>query len=248
MDAFPVDRSLVRWNPSRASGVALLTELGMIAAYAVLGANSSNLGVAALVGLVVVPVLAVGIPVYWMLAVERQDIAALGLTARRAWPSLALSLLLSLFVLSPLWFAGRALPAPDLWLPMAAAGAFSLFEPLFVFGWLQSRFERDFGLLPAILLAALGYALYHLGYMPGQMSGQFLSAVLFAVCFRLTGNLLVCWPVLWAAASAWLCLGANVCFYNWGMASFSGIVLALEVVFMIVMVARQHRLTRQAVG
>ena len=55
---------LARWAPSRDSAAAFLTELGMIAAYAILGGNSGNLGVAALIGLIVVPVLAVGIPVY----------------------------------------------------------------------------------------------------------------------------------------------------------------------------------------
>lgn len=103
----------------------------MLAAYAFMGANSGNLGVAALVGLIVY----------------------------------------SLFL------SNRSVVSIDRWLPMAAAGAVSLFEPLFVFGWLQLRFEKDWGVLPGILLAALGYALYHVGYMPGEMSGQFYSAV-----------------------------------------------------------------------
>ena len=80
---------LARWAPSRDSAAAFLTELGMIAAYAILGGNSGNLGVAALIGLIVVPVLAVGIPVYWTTKVERQPISMLGITStdtRCVWP------------------------------------------------------------------------------------------------------------------------------------------------------------------
>ena len=239
---------LARWAPSRDSAAALLTELGMIAAYAIMGGNSANPAVAALIGLIVVPVLAVGIPVYWTTKVERQPISTLGITARRWLPSLALSILLSLLVVYPLLLSSRAAVSTDRWLPMAAAGAVSLFEPLFVFGWLQLRFEKDFGVLPGILLAALGYALYHVGYMPGEMSGQFYSAVVFAVCFRLTRNLLVAWPLLWATSSAWLCIGANVCFYNWGMATFSGMVLLIEIAFIAFMALRQRRMAARSVS
>lgn len=244
----PASDALLHWRPSRQSGLALLTEVGMLVAYAVLGRSSSNLAVAALIGLVVVPILAVAIPVYWTLVVERQPLAALGLTRRYWGLALALSLGLSLLVLGPLWLSGPPAVAPTRWLPMAVAGALALFEPLFVFGWLQGRFERDFGALPAILLAALGYALYHVGYLPGQMSGQFYSAVVFAVCFRLTQNLAVAWPALWAANSAWLCLGANACFYTWDMATAQGVALALELAFIALCVVIQRRRTAQPGG
>ncbi len=237
------DATLVRYQPSRSSGVAFVTVLGMVAAYTILGSNSNNAGIAALIGLIVVPVLAVGIPVYWTTRIERQPIATLGITTRRWLPSLVLSLVLSLFLVYPLWLSGRTVVPAERWLPMAAAGAVSLFEPLFIFGWLQVRFEKDFGVLPAILLAALGYALYHIGYLPGEMSGQLYSAVLFAVCFRLTNNLLVAWPLLWTTNSALLCMANNVCFYNWSMATFSGFVLVVELGFIAWMAFRQQRTT-----
>ncbi len=220
---------LVRWHPSRGTAVALATEAGMILAYAVLGQNSSNLGVAALVGLLIVPVLAVAIPVFWTTLVEHQDLAVLGITSRRWLPSLLLGLALSLLVVVPLFYASRPAVEPERWLPMAAAGAVSLFEPLFVFGWLQMRFEKDFGILPAVLLAALCFALYHIGYLPQAMSGQFQSAALFAVAFRFTTNLLVAWPLLWATTSAWICYDSSICFANWGLVSGSGFVFVIEV-------------------
>lgn len=232
---------LVRWQPSRGTAVALLTEAGMIIAYAVLGQNSDNLGVAALVGLLIVPVLAVAIPVIWTTLVERQDLAALGITSRHWLSSCLLGVALSLLVLAPLLFASHSTVAPEHWLPMAAAGAVSLFEPLFVFGWLQMRFEKDFGILPAILLAALCFALYHIGYLPQAMSGQFYSAAVFAVAFRLTTNLLVAWPLLWATTSATICIESNICFANWGLVTGSAFVFVIEVVLIAAFAFLQRR-------
>jgi membrane protease YdiL (CAAX protease family) len=237
---------LVHWHPSRGTAVALVTEVGMILAYAVLGQNSNNLGIAALVGLLVVPVLAVAIPVYWTIIVEREDLAALGITSRRWLPSLLLGVVLSLFVIAPLWLASHLTVSPERWLPMAAAGAVSLFEPLFVFGWLQLRFEKDFGILPAILLAALCFALYHIGYLPEAMFGQFTSAVVFAVAFRLTANLLVTWPLLWAASSASICIGSNICFANWGFVTGLAIVFVVEVVLVAALALIRRRSASQA--
>ncbi len=229
--SLPTSMILVRWHPTRATAVALITEAGMILAYTLLGKNPDDLGIAALVGLLIVPILTVGIPVIWTLLVEHRDLASLGITSRQWLPSVLLGVVLSLFVFAPLLYTADLTVAPERWLPMAAAGAVSLFEPLFIFGWLQMRFEKDFGILPAILLAALGFALYHVGYLPQAMSIQFYSAAAFAVAFRFTANLLVTWPLLWASTSAWSCIGSNICFANWGLVRGLAFAFVIEVVF-----------------
>ncbi len=235
--------ALVRWHPTRGTAAALITEAGMILAYAVLGKNANNMSVAALVGLLVVPILAVVIPVIWTTLVEQEGLAALGITSRHWLPSLVIGVVLTGLVIAPAGFATRLTADPERWLPMAAAGAVSLFEPLFIFGWLQLRFEKDFGILPAILLAALGYALYHIGYLPQSMSIQFYSAAAFAVAFRFTNNLLVAWPLLWATTSAWVCIGSNTCFYSWGMVSGSAFVFVVELILIAALglVARRQK-------
>ncbi len=213
----------------------------MIIAYAVLGKNPTDLGLAALIGLLVVPILALVIPVIWNSLVEHQELASLGITSRHWFPSVLLSVVASVLVLTPMLFASRLTLDPERWLPMAAAGAVSLFEPLFIFGWLQMRFEKDFGILPAILLAALGYALYHIGYLPQSMAIQFYSAAVFAVAFRFTANLLVTWPLLWATTSAYSCIGSNICFANWGMVTGLAFVFVIELVLILAVALRRQK-------
>jgi membrane protease YdiL (CAAX protease family) len=233
------DCALVRWAPSRNSGIAIVTLLGMIAAYAILGANPDNPLVLMLIGLVAVPVLSIFFPVYWTTQVERQPISVLGLTTLRWLPSLLLSLGLSLVIILPVYLRGIA--SEHNWLPMAAAGALSLFEPLFIFGWLQLRFEKDFGVLPAIILAGLSFALYHAGFMPAAMQGQFYNAALWAVCFRLTSNLLVTWPILWATTSGTICYNGAACMYTWSMVVTWAIMLVIEIAFIAFMNSRERR-------
>ncbi|MCD4753715.1 MAG: CPBP family intramembrane metalloprotease [Anaerolineaceae bacterium] len=194
------------------------------------------------IGLIVVPVLTIGVPVYWTTVVEKLPISSLGITTRYWLPSLGLGAVASLAEIVPLLINGTLIGSSAQWLPMAIAGAASLFEPLFVFGWLQQRFEKDFGVLPAILMAAAGFGLYHINTLPEAMSGLFTSAVVYAVFFRLTSNLLVTWPLLWSVSAARICIASGVCFADWSLATTYGILLAVEAAFIVVMAFRQRRI------
>lgn len=53
------------------------------------------------------------------------------------------------------------------------------------------------GIIPAVLLGSLLYALYHVGYaMPfAEIAFLFWIGVLYAVIFRLTKNIFLLWPI-----------------------------------------------------
>jgi uncharacterized protein len=68
----------------------------------------------------------------------------------------------------------------------------SLVEEVFFRGFLQTRFEKSFGVIPAILLSGLTFSLYHLGY-PDYQNLQVLTALFFfgiflAITFKTTNN------------------------------------------------------------
>lgn len=110
--------------------------------------------------------------------------------------------------------------------PHLLVNALALWEPFFVFGWLQLRFERAFGVLPGAVLAALSFGVYHLGTFP-------LSAVLalvgfgllYAALFRALGaTLLALWPLAWAVGSG---IGTLQGGFAFGWASVPGAVVLL---------------------
>ena len=84
-----------------------------------------------------------------------------------------------------------------------AFNALVFWEVFFVFGWLQLRFERAFGILPAIPLASLGFAAYHFGTFPTEgLIELFQVGLVFAIAFRITRSVLALIPIAWSVVSS----------------------------------------------
>ncbi|MBI5253050.1 MAG: hypothetical protein HY930_01420 [Euryarchaeota archaeon] len=72
-----------------------------------------------------------------------------------------------------------------------------LFYAIFFHGWVQMRFERAFGAIPAILIAAAFFALHHVAYgepISLLYMGHFMGGLVHATIFRITRNILMVWP------------------------------------------------------
>lgn len=84
-----------------------------------------------------------------------------------------------------------------------ATVAVMLWEPFFVHGWLQLRFERAFGTVAGIILAAAGFALFHVGVLGlvGLAGLVVLGIFQGALFWYFSRSLLVLWPLYWAIAS-----------------------------------------------
>jgi membrane protease YdiL (CAAX protease family) len=139
----------------------------------------------------------VGFPLVWMVVVRKRPVRDLGITTKYLGISIVLQLVFSLLqYLGTL--ANMELPAFEAFLPLLALSvAIGFFEALFWRGWVLLRLEEAFGLIPAILIGSLLYALYHIGYgMPfSEIAFLFWIGVLYAVCFRITRNIFLLWPI-----------------------------------------------------
>ncbi len=71
----------------------------------------------------------------------------------------------------------------------------TFFEEFLFRGFIQSKFEKDIGALPAILVSGLMFSLYHIGYPGFRTLGDilllFAVGVGFAVAYKLSGNNLI---------------------------------------------------------
>lgn len=71
----------------------------------------------------------------------------------------------------------------------------TFFEEFFFRGFIQSRMDKNFGCIVAILVSALMFSLYHLGYPGfrsfGDISLLFLVGLGFAIAFKLSDNNLI---------------------------------------------------------
>jgi len=147
--------------------------------------------------LVSLAILGMGVPVYWNSLVMGRPLSSIGVSTR-GWVSSLLGGLA--FTAAQVWML------PHVEFPSAAGLAplvtmalcVGLFEAVFFRGWIQLRLEEAFGIIPAVVLGAGLYSLYHLGYgMTGaEMATLFVIGLVYAGVFRLTKNILIIWPFL----------------------------------------------------
>lgn len=71
----------------------------------------------------------------------------------------------------------------------------TFFEEFFFRGFVQSKFEQQFGWLPAIIVSGLMFSLYHFGYPGFRTLGDILLlfgvGLGFAIAYKLSGNNLI---------------------------------------------------------
>lgn len=150
------------------------------------------------VGAILVGVL---LPVWVVWHRMRRDLDALGLTMRRIWLAVIISLLVTVGSLPAFWSAAAAAgidPIGQTWGQMLG-----MWEPLFLYGFLQLRFRDAFGEVPAPVLAGIAYGLYHVGTEPVQNSFfRMALAIVLGVAFSGTRSLWTMLPFTWAFATA----------------------------------------------
>lgn len=229
----------VKWNPNIDVVVALLTLVWQTAAFYTLNHTSSLIftifGFAVLTNLVVNVVL----PTYWVVGYRKQPLSELGITTRGWLLSLLLSLLMAGLGLRRLW---PFLMEKNEVVVLLLYNAVILWEPFFLYGWLQLCLERAFGVLPGILLAGLGLATYHIGSYPQQMVlGLIVVGVAYGALFRVTRNLLVLWPLAWAVSGALGMAQGESPSFNWKAIPIYVVLLAIQFGFIAYMGRRQAR-------
>ena len=143
-----------------------------------------------------VALLGIVLPLLFVLR-TRGSIADFGFTLRRAWLFLAINLALAAALL---WQQLRASPPPtgfewnadNLW-RAGYVGVSLVFELVFFYGFLRTLFERAFGVLAGIVLAALFYAFHHAGFQP-EFVKLFFVGILYASVFRIGNSALLIFP------------------------------------------------------
>jgi hypothetical protein len=229
----------LRWQPGRDTITALLTAVAMLPVY-YLGAHARGNLVGSL-GFVILGngILNVLFPAYYLLVYRREGPAELGLTTHRLRLALGLSAVCGVAFWPRLLTEVQLHPNADL-LPHFLLNGLTLWEPFFVFGWLQLRFERAFGILPGIVVAAVCFGAFHLGTVPVAGVGMLILVALFyAVLFRIPKNLLAVWPLAWTAGNS-IAAAEGGLLFGWNEVAIYGLLLLAQVVGIAWMV-RSHK-------
>ena len=184
-----------RFNPQK----EILVVLGVFAA-CVLANTIANLFAGNLFYLFYQGIFGLGIcifvPILYIGKIKKEPLESIGL-AFKGWPKAIFIavLLLALSIPGQLMNKHILFPSAGKFLFISIALIMSsLFEELFFRGFLQTRFENALGIIPAIVLSGITFALYHLGYPKFRsmelMITMFFVGIFFAISFRLTNNVI----------------------------------------------------------
>lgn len=143
-----------------------------------------------------VALLGIALPLLFVLR-TRSSIADFGFTLRRGWTFLAINLALAAVLL---FQQLRSSPPPvgfqwdatNLW-RAGYVGVSLVFELVFFYGFLRTLFERAFGVVAGVVLAAAFYAFHHAGFQP-EFAKLFFVGVLYATVFRIGNSALLIFP------------------------------------------------------
>jgi membrane protease YdiL (CAAX protease family) len=195
----------LRWQPDQGTWVAIGTGLlafALSASLLLLEPGSIAYRIVLYGGIWVL--CGVAVPWGYVLLVERDTIAGLGLRKEKWLRSLltgiGVAAFLSLVIIFEVDFAaldwgqfGRS--------AVVLIGAGGLFELFLYYGFIHLHLEKAFGTLPAILLTAIIYVLWHTGTQLPMESDPWMGAlkllgvgVMYQAVFSLTYNLLIIWP------------------------------------------------------
>jgi len=215
----------VRWAPSRDTAVAFASLLLMIPAYySVTHWLMSKAAGILVFGILTNLILNVLLPVWWIAYYRRQPVSELGITTRRWLPSLLIGIGVAGIFAFGLW---RRVASIN-WLPHLLTNVECFWEPFFVYGWLQLRFDRAFGVVPGVILAGLSLAAYHIGtFPPNYLIVLLLVGLFYGAVFRITSNLLIIWPLAFPIGSAIGTLAGGMQF-TWVHVSFQFLILLLQ--------------------
>ena len=191
---------LFRFNPDKSLVVVFLSialVVAFLSAATYLVTPSRGIAYFLLYAVLGAAVCGFALPVSYTVFIAKCSPASMGITSARLPLSLALQVLCALPLLPELAsrLSGVSLVAA---LPLVAlALAIGFFEAVFWRGWVYGRLEAAFGVVPAMVLGAALYAIYHVGCgMPAsEMVFLFFVGLMFNAVFALTGSVFALWPL-----------------------------------------------------
>lgn len=148
-------------------------------------------------------VLGILVPIAYNSLVKKRPLSETGISKKYWLESLVLGIILGVIILIAPSPRGTfitiftSLTFTELLPLLALEITAGLFYVIFFHGWVQMRFERAFGAMPAILIAAAFFALHHVAYgepISLLYTGHFMGGLIHATIFRITRNILILWP------------------------------------------------------
>jgi membrane protease YdiL (CAAX protease family) len=201
-----------RWKPTRDTAIAV--GLGCLVIVSSLGlllfsgnTLADEIGFFILRDLVMIFGLGFAFPLYYVSIIRKESLSEIGITKQKWHISLVINGSLALLLLVQFMFETGE-EGKEILLSSQAIGPIfyifvaGIFEIVFFYGYLRRSFEKAFGIIPGIVLAALFYSFHHVGFQPEFVKLVFVG-LMYASVFRITSNVLIIYPFFWGVGATW---------------------------------------------
>ena len=224
------EKNLFSLSPDKTTYLAIITEILMIFAYFSVTniLTSPQFGYLGFIvfGILTNLLLNVIFPICWIVLYKKEPLSELGITKKHLLVAIIISFGFSI-VMAPIVF--NRLNQVDSGIAFLIYNGIILWEPFFVYCWLQLRYEKAFGIIPGILFTGLSFMAYHIGtFPPISLLVLLFWGIVFAVIFHFVRNLFVLWPLTWSFSST---LGTLMVGYEftWDMVMQWSIILVIQI-------------------
>lgn len=177
------------------------------------------------------------LPVWWVAIHKKEGIVGLGITTKNLGYALLFAILLGGWrFLEIRQFVGN----PNL-LNSLLFNGLAIWEVMFIFGWLMTRYERSFGKLPAIVLTAVSVGIYHIGTLTTENILRLCLVIcVCGICYMITENIFTLWPVYWPIGCSASTLRSGMSFPT-ELIVMSAIILMIQILIIIIFAYRAKR-------
>ena len=181
----------------------------------------------------------IALPIWYVCRKNLEPLSSVGIT-KQHWLRAILVAVLFVAISLPERIIGKGfiIPKLSLWLSTSLALIFSsFFEEVFFRGIIQTRTEKSFGVIPAIILSGLTFSLYHLGYSNyrswDQLLTLFVVGMFFAFTFQVTKNVITSFIVNFSHAMITFMSAHNFFNNRSGVISLIATVAGIMLIFFI---------------
>ncbi len=136
------------------------------------------------------------LPIWYVCRKKMESLSSIGIMKDHMLKAIGISILFVLISV-PGRIIGKGFVIPEFGVLLSTSMALvfaSFFEEVFFRGILQTRMEKSFGTIPAIVLSGLTFSLYHLGYSSYRSFDKLfvlmLVGMFFALTFQVTQNVI----------------------------------------------------------
>ncbi|MDO5521599.1 MAG: hypothetical protein Q4G58_13990 [bacterium] len=219
---------LIKFQPGKEVVLTVITVLLMWIGYY---GDTNNFKGNELYGLIVsmgciVLGLCVAFPAWWVVVHQKEGIQGLGITTKK----MGLSLIFTAVLATWRYFEIREYIGQEGFVTTLLYNGLAIWEVMFIFGWLFTRYQKAFGKIPAIGLTAISVGIYHIGTLSVEgILSLCLVIIICSLCYGITNNIFTLWPVYWTIGCSASTLKSGMVFPA-EMIPLSAIVLAIQIV------------------